>query len=63
MDRNLAAFLAVAKTENLTKASDHLGLTQPSITKRIANLEEEFGTPLFDRHRRGMALTPAGKLF
>lgn len=63
MDRNLAAFIAVARTENLTKASEELGLTQPSITKRIANLEVELGTPLFDRHRRGMALTPAGQLF
>ncbi len=63
MDRNLDAFLAVARAENLTQASERLNLTQPSVTKRIANLEAELGSALFERHRRGMTLTPAGKLF
>ncbi|WP_136661044.1 LysR family transcriptional regulator [Nitratireductor sp. XY-223] len=63
MDRNLQAFLAVAETQNITRASDLLALTQPSVTKRLASLEEEFGARLFERHRRGMKLTPAGKVF
>lgn len=63
MDRNLQAFLAVVETQNITKASEILGLTQPSVTKRLASLEEEFGAMLFERHRRGMKLTPAGKVF
>ncbi|MEX3007110.1 LysR family transcriptional regulator [Hoeflea sp. TYP-13] len=63
MDKNLAAFLAVARTRTLTDASDQLGLTQPSVTKRIANLEEEHGAELFHRHRRGMTLTAIGKVF
>ncbi len=63
MDRNLDAFLAVARTGSLTQACDQLRVTQPSITKRIANLEEEFGAALFERHRRGMTLTSAGRVF
>ncbi len=63
MDRNLDAFLAVARTGSLTQACDLLRVTQPSITKRIANLEDEFGAPLFERHRRGMTLTSAGRVF
>ncbi len=63
MDRNLSAFLAVARTKNLTQASNLLGVTQPSVTKRIANLEVELGAALFERHRRGMTLTTAGRVF
>lgn len=63
MDRNLVAFLAVAKGRSLTEASEQLFLTQPTLSKRIANLESEVGTPLFHRERRGMRLTDAGKVF
>lgn len=63
MDKNLDAFLAVARTRTLTDASAQLGLTQPSVTKRVANLETELGAPLFHRHRRGMTLTAAGEVF
>ena len=54
MDRNLVAFLAVAKGCNLTQASEQLFLTQPTLSKRIANLELEIGAALFYRERRGM---------
>lgn len=63
MDKNLTAFLVVARTGNLTKASEQLRVTQSSVTKRIANLELEVGASLFERQRRGMRLTPAGKIF
>lgn len=63
MDKNLVAFLAVAKRCNLTEAAESLFLTQPTLTKRIANLELEMGTPLFHRMRRGMMLTDAGRVF
>ena len=46
MDRNLEAFLAVARYLNLTEASVQIGLTQSSVTKRIANLEYDFGAKL-----------------
>ncbi len=63
MDRNLVAFLAVAKGLNLTEASAQLFVTQPTLSKRIANLEHEIGAPLFHRERRGMRLTDTGKVF
>ncbi len=63
MDRNLRAFLAVADKGNLTAAAETIGLAQPSLSKRLANLEGDIGAPLFIRHRRGMELTTAGKLF
>jgi len=63
MDRNLEAFLAVAKGRNLTKASEQLFVTQPTLSKRIANLERDLGASLFHRERRGMRLTDTGKVF
>lgn len=63
MHRNLKFFLAIAETGNLTAAAGKIGLTQPSLTKRLNNLESELGCRLFLRHRRGMALTAAGTRF
>lgn len=62
MDRNLRAFLAVARTGNLTAAADRIGLTQPALTKTIRRVELDFGAKLFERTTRGMFLTTAGKL-
>ena len=63
MDKNLIAFLAVAKHRSLTDAAVQLCLTQPTLTKRIANLESEVGTALFHRERRGMSLTATGDVY
>lgn len=63
MDRELTAFLAVARVGNLTAAADRIGLTQPALTKTIRRLEAELGTQLFERSARGMLLTEAGELF
>jgi DNA-binding transcriptional LysR family regulator len=62
MDRNLRAFLAVARLGNLTAAAEKIGLTQPALTKTIRRVELDFGSKLFERTTRGMFLTPAGKL-
>lgn len=62
MDRNLRAFLAVARSGNLTSAADQIGLTQPALTKTIRRVEIDFGAKLFERTTRGMILTEAGKL-
>jgi len=56
----LKAFIAVAETASFTEASERLFLTQPAVSKRIAALEEELGTPLFDRIGRTITLTEAG---
>jgi DNA-binding transcriptional LysR family regulator len=62
MDRNLRAFLAVARSGNLTAAAEKIGLTQPALTKTIRRVELDFGSQLFERTTRGMFLTPAGEL-
>ncbi|SNY92375.1 DNA-binding transcriptional regulator, LysR family [Cohaesibacter sp. ES.047] len=62
IDRNLFAFLAVAETGNLTAAAEQLHLAQPSLTKRLKLLEDEYGARLFERHPRGMTLTPVGRV-
>ena len=58
---NYAAFLAVAEQESFSLAAEKLHLTQPAISKRIAQLESSLGVPLFDRLGRRIALTEAGR--
>lgn len=57
----LQAFLAVAETGSFSHAAERIFLTQPAISKRIANLEKQVGTRLFDRIGRGIRLTQAGE--
>ena len=57
---SLHAFLAVADTGSFTGAAEKLFLTQPAISKRIAQLEEQLGARLFDRIGRQIHLTEAG---
>lgn len=58
----LQSFLAVAEHRTMTKAARALGLTQPALTRRLQLLEEDLGARLFERSRRGMALTEAGRV-
>lgn len=53
-------FLAVAKHLNFTEAAKSLYVSQPSLSKHIAILEEEIGVKLFFRTRRNVRLTVAG---
>ena len=59
----LVTFLTVAKTLNMSVAAERLCVTQPAVSKRIANLEKHYGIILFIRNGRKMQLTPAGKAF
>jgi DNA-binding transcriptional LysR family regulator len=59
-DRRLQVFHAVAKHLSFTKAAERLFMTQPAVTFQIRQLEDHFGTRLFDRARGGIALTAAG---
>ena len=62
MDINsLQAFIEVAHAESFSAAAARLFVTQPAVSKRIAALEEELGTPLFDRSGRRVRLTDAGR--
>lgn len=59
----LNALLAAAEAGSFTGAAELLGITHGSVSRRIAVLEAWLGTPLFDRHGRGVRLTPAGQRF
>ena len=58
--QNLKAFLLVAESGSFSQAAELLHLTQPAVSKRIALLEEQLGTGLFDRIGRNISLTEAG---
>ena len=59
--QSLQAFISVAETESFSIAAQRLHLTQPAVSKRIANLEEALDVQLFDRLPRKAILTPAGE--
>ncbi|WP_076558535.1 cidABC operon transcriptional activator CidR [Salimicrobium flavidum] len=59
--RHLTYFIEVSRFESFTRAADHLFVTQPTISKMIKNLEEELGVELFDRSRKKLVLTDAGR--
>ncbi len=54
-------FLEAAKVKNFSRASERLGITQPTLSRSIKKLEEVVGTDLFIRSKKGVELTPAGK--
>jgi DNA-binding transcriptional LysR family regulator len=58
----LETFLAVAREQSFTRASEVLGLTQPAVTRQIAALERDLGVELIERRGRAFGLTPAGRL-
>jgi DNA-binding transcriptional LysR family regulator len=58
----LRYFLEVARCGSLSKASERLYVAVSALSRQIAKLEEELGTPLFERHPRGMVLGEAGRL-
>lgn len=58
---SLRAFVQVARDGSFSRAADALFITQPAVSKRIASLEAELLTPLFDRVGRQIFLTEAGR--
>ena len=59
--KQLRAFLTVVDTGNITRAAELLHVVQPAVSRQVKLLEEDVGTPLFERERRGMVLTEAGQ--
>lgn len=56
-------FQKVARLENYHLAAKELYVSQPSLSRSMASLEQELGVPLFEKRGRGVNLTKAGKLF
>ena len=62
-DFRLRIFLTVAQEGGFTRAASVLGITQPSVSQNIAELERLVGVKLFERQRTEVILTPAGRIF
>lgn len=59
--KQLEYFVALADTGSFKSAAEHCGVSQPSLSIQLANLEKRFGQVLVERSRPGVILTPAGR--
>lgn len=60
--RHLRYFVALADAGNFTRAAEQIFIAQPTLSQQIRRLEEIVGTPLLQRRREGLRLTPAGRV-
>lgn len=60
---HLYYFKTICKYDNLTRAAEKLGISQPALSNSVRQLELEFGIILFKRTSKGLVLTDAGKIF
>jgi len=56
----LNIFYTVAKLQNISKAAEALGVSQPAVSRIISNIEKEYHTKLFFRSKTGVSLTRDG---
>ncbi|MDI3306996.1 MAG: LysR family transcriptional regulator [Acetobacteraceae bacterium] len=61
--QQLTVFRRVVETGNITRAARDLGLSQPSVSRHVAELEHRLGVPLLLRSSHGLAPTEAGNSF
>ncbi|SJK83828.1 LysR family transcriptional regulator [Halomonas elongata] len=59
----LETFLAVARTGGVRKAARSLNVTDSAVSHQLRKLEEYLGTPVMERHGRGVRLTPIGRRY
>jgi DNA-binding transcriptional LysR family regulator len=59
---HLESFVRIIELRSFTKAAEELGLTQPTVSKQIVDLEQFFQVRLIDRTKRSLALTRAGEI-
>ncbi|MEN9810909.1 MAG: hypothetical protein RLZZ488_2476 [Pseudomonadota bacterium] len=57
----IPTFLLLAEELNISRCARRLGISQPALTRQLQSLEESFGTQLFVRQSRGLALTQNGR--
>jgi LysR family transcriptional regulator, pca operon transcriptional activator len=61
--RHISAFVEIVRQRSLKRAADQLHLTQPAISRTLAELEEIAGAQLLNRGRAGVSLTAQGEYF
>ena len=61
--RALSVFLSVAETLNFSRSGQSLHMSVSAVSRAVARLEQEVGQPLFERDRRRVTLTRAGREF
>ncbi|MFC5397029.1 LysR substrate-binding domain-containing protein [Bosea vestrisii] len=61
--RQLSSFVTLAEELHFVRAAARLGVTQPALSQQIARLEETLAVRLFERTKRRVALTDAGRVF
>src|SRR6266550_1719188 len=59
--RHIRAFLVLARARSFTRAAAELHMSQPTLTVQIQQLEAAVGVKLFDRNKRHVGLTQAGR--
>jgi DNA-binding transcriptional LysR family regulator len=59
----LEYFRVLGRVQHVTRASEQLGIAQPTLSRAIARLERELGVPLFERRGRSVALSEHGAAF
>lgn len=58
--RYLQYFLAIAKYQNITRASEELHIAQPALSVYLSRMEQQLGTPLFDRKNKRLTINACG---
>ncbi len=61
--QQLAMFAAVARHRNLTRASEELGKSEPTLSRYLKSMQEQHGSTLFRRASKGVVLTAEGQAF
>src|SRR5215213_3452089 len=60
--RHLRYFQAVAEELSYSRAAERLRIAQPALSRAVQEVEAELGSPMLERNRRSVRLTPAGKV-
>ena len=60
--RHYALLVELARARSVSRVAQQMSLSQPTVTRALAEIEGIFGQPLFARHRSGLEPTPAGVL-
>lgn len=61
--KTMGYIIEIAREGNLSRAGKNLGVSQPTLSAFLANLENQLGVNLFVRDKKHLTLTPAGKIY